>query len=214
MAKPAPDIENIFSQAERLLNEEGEIGLSMRNLASRVGCSPVSLYKHIGKRDDLLDGIISRFFKSIDFEIPSEGGWQSKVLHWARQIRIAYLMSPGVVLILRPNTRWTVEATISKQLYQIFKSAGFGESQSTSLCRTFMWQVTALSAMEVLSLSTTEAPLKKPFKPLSNETFHEQLAVRHTLEMACEIFDYSVALMVDGVDREKRAGLLPAVLRK
>jgi len=211
VAKPAPDIESVYAEACQLLNEQGEAGLSMRNLAHRAGCSPMSLYTHIGKRDDLLEGIVQRFFQSIDIQVPAGGGWQQQVLEWARQLRAAYLDSPGIVAILRPGARWAVEATVSKQLYRLLLDAGFDETTATSLCRTFFWQVTALSTMEVMSGKQPAASSKS--KPVETGQYHRQLAKKHTLQMAGDIFDYSIALMLDGIDRENRSGNPPTVLR-
>lgn len=211
MPKPVPNIEHIYAVASQLLNENGEEGLTMRDLANSAGCSPTSLYAHIGKRDDLLNGIVMRFFSSIDIELPVSGRWQIKVLSWARQMRAAYLINPGIVSVLRPKARWAVEATVSKQLFQIWNAAGFDDETATSLCRTFVWQVTALAAMEALSSRAGNAPIKRR-RVMPNE-YHRQLAGKHTLEMSGEIFDYSIALMIDGIDRENRSGNPPTVLR-
>ncbi len=215
MPRPAPDIEVIFSEAAALLREEGEQGLSMRALASRVGCSPMSLYTHIGKRQDLVDGMILRFFRSILLEVPDTGSWQSRVFLWACSLREAYLAFPGIVPLIRPDTRWVVETTISRQLYRILLSAGFSEAHAIALCRTLMWQVTALSMLEVRSEGVEhDVDIRSGRLVPEGEgtALHRMLAGHHTLEMTGPIFSYLLGLIIDGVARERRTGKRPSVL--
>lgn len=209
MPRPAPDIEYIYQQATTLLQQRGEAGLSMRNVAERVGCSPMSLYTHIGKRDDLIDGIVLRFFQSVDIHVPPQGSWQQKVLHWSRKLRAAFLANPGVVPLIKPKARWTVEATVSKKLYQVFTAAGFDKYEAASLCRSFMWQVTAIASLEVVSLEYRGSVRDRIS---SKGSFHHRLARSHTLEMTEGIFDYTISLMIEGLAKEKRAGQVSALM--
>lgn len=209
MPRPAPDIEHIYREANKLLQQQGEAGLSIRHLAAKVGCSPMSLYAHIGKREDLIDGIVLRFFQSVDIDIPEQGNWQQKVLHWARKVRAAFLANPGVVPLIKPKARWTLETTISKQLYQILFAAGFEKFEATSLCRTLMWQVTATVMLEVVSLEYVDG---KPGRKSSSEKFHQRLAKSHTLEMTEGIFDYTISLMLEGLAKEKRVGSVSVLM--
>lgn len=46
--------QEILDEAERLIREEGFPGLTMRRLASRLGCAPMSLYSYFADKEALL----------------------------------------------------------------------------------------------------------------------------------------------------------------
>ena len=210
MAKPAPDIDDIFRQARHLLNQGGEDALSMRQLAKRAGCSPMSLYNHIGRREELLEGVVYRFFANIDVDanIPNEGSWQEKAFFWATQLHHAYLENPGIVSILKPGSRWPVSTTISSKLHSILLDGGFDNTMAISLCRTLFWQVTALSALEALARPSGQLRTHP-----EHATYHTRLASTHTREMTSEIFEYTLASIIDSVSEELHRGTLPSALR-
>jgi AcrR family transcriptional regulator len=67
--RPAPgaglEREAILKQALALLDEGGGQGLTMRALAARLGVSPMSLYRHVGDRDALLQALSDRVYAQV-----------------------------------------------------------------------------------------------------------------------------------------------------
>jgi AcrR family transcriptional regulator len=53
--------EEIMDQAVRLIAENGIQGLTVRNLAKRIGVSEPALYRHFDSKTDILLGILDRF---------------------------------------------------------------------------------------------------------------------------------------------------------
>jgi AcrR family transcriptional regulator len=62
--------DGVVAAAVELADDVGLDGLTMRELASRVGLKPVSLYHHVDDKDDLLDGMIDAVFAEI--ELPTD----------------------------------------------------------------------------------------------------------------------------------------------
>ena len=54
--------EDVLAEACAILAEEGPNGLSMRKLAHRMGCAPMSLYAHFRDKHDLLTALAHRGF--------------------------------------------------------------------------------------------------------------------------------------------------------
>ena len=54
---PSLSRERILAAAVELADEAGIEALSMRRLGQRLGVDPMSLYYHVGDKDDLLDGL-------------------------------------------------------------------------------------------------------------------------------------------------------------
>lgn len=57
---PKLDSEIVLDEAARLLDAEGADAVTMRRLATRLGVSPMALYRHVGDRDELLLTLVDR----------------------------------------------------------------------------------------------------------------------------------------------------------
>jgi AcrR family transcriptional regulator len=70
--------EEIVRAAVQVADKGGFDSLSMRNLANELGSAPMSLYRHVRNKEDLLDGMIDIVFSEI--RDPSlEGEWKSEL---------------------------------------------------------------------------------------------------------------------------------------
>ncbi len=54
--------EDVLAEARAILAEDGPDGLSMRKLAHRLGCAPMSLYAHFRDKHDLLTALANQGF--------------------------------------------------------------------------------------------------------------------------------------------------------
>jgi AcrR family transcriptional regulator len=48
----------VIDAAVALADQQGLEGLMMRNVAHRLRSEPVSLYRHVGTKEDLIDGMV------------------------------------------------------------------------------------------------------------------------------------------------------------
>lgn len=69
--------EAIIEEALLLLNEQGLAGVSLRNLARRLGISAPSLYWHFPDKGALLAAMIERLFDAGLRAVPAHRDWQS-----------------------------------------------------------------------------------------------------------------------------------------
>ena len=67
--------ERVLQAALVLADREGLDGLSMRRLGKALGVEAMSLYNHVGGKEDLIDGLVDIVFSEID--IPADGDWKS-----------------------------------------------------------------------------------------------------------------------------------------
>jgi AcrR family transcriptional regulator len=78
----------VLQAAVALADERGAQGLTMRKLAKELGVEAMSLYNHVGGKDDLLDGMIDLVFGEI--EAPEPGGdWKAELRKRAVSTRAA-----------------------------------------------------------------------------------------------------------------------------
>jgi AcrR family transcriptional regulator len=68
--------ERVLRTAVAIADESGIESVSMRNLAQQLGVDPMSLYKHVANKDDLLDGMVDMIVAEIDLT-PSGEDWKA-----------------------------------------------------------------------------------------------------------------------------------------
>jgi AcrR family transcriptional regulator len=55
----------VLTAAVALADERGLEGVSMRHLADALGVVPMALYKHVGDKEDLLDGMVEHLLTGL-----------------------------------------------------------------------------------------------------------------------------------------------------
>ena len=80
--------DRIVAAAVELASVEGLGALSMRTLADQLGTAPMSLYRHVANKEDLLDAMIDVVFGEID--VPSgQLDWKAEMRQRAIETRAA-----------------------------------------------------------------------------------------------------------------------------
>jgi AcrR family transcriptional regulator len=80
--------ERIVAAAVELADSGGLDALSMRTLADELGTAPMSLYRHVANKEDLLDSMIDVVFA--EAEVPSGGqDWKAEMRSRAMATRAA-----------------------------------------------------------------------------------------------------------------------------
>jgi AcrR family transcriptional regulator len=94
--------ESILRAAVRLADEEGFDGLSMRKLAEGFGATAMALYRHVGNKDDLLDGMVDVVFGEV--ETPSGIGWKAAMRKRAASMRTTLLRHPWAIGVMESRS--------------------------------------------------------------------------------------------------------------
>lgn len=98
-ARPALTRERALRAAVALADGDGIDAVSMRNLAARLGVTPMALYKHVANKEDLLSGMIDTIIASYD--PPTAGGdWQTAVRDRILSARRVLLRHPWARLVI------------------------------------------------------------------------------------------------------------------
>lgn len=88
----------IASHAERLFQEEGYSAISMRRLASEIGCSPMTLYKYYENKIEILRQLWAQIFKTLFDQIertkPRDGSSTQALAHIAKTYVAYWLDHP------------------------------------------------------------------------------------------------------------------------
>ncbi|MCP3801277.1 TetR/AcrR family transcriptional regulator C-terminal domain-containing protein [Allokutzneria sp. A3M-2-11 16] len=111
----------ITTTAIRVADAEGLEAVSMRRLATELAVGPMSLYRHIAGKEELVHLMLRQVFRTRPLPDPPPRGWRERLnvvcrLQWALYRAHAWL--PELISVTRPllipeamlHTEWTMEA--------------------------------------------------------------------------------------------------------
>lgn len=150
MAKPLIAVETIYDAALKLLDEQGPEALSARNLAAELKCSTRTLYQQVGKRDELIAGLVRHHLSGLQLEFQAQTRWQDTVLDWARGLRGALLAHPNLARLMTTEHRGPVAEYVSALLKTLLEH-GFDEELALRSCRVLVNIAVSLSLSEIIA---------------------------------------------------------------
>jgi AcrR family transcriptional regulator len=122
----------VLEAAIKVADEGGLEALTMRRLADELGAEAMSLYYHVAKKDDVLDGIIDVIVTEINevvscIDVPATGAnWKNAVrrrILAARQVLLRHPWAPQVL-----ETRTTMSMPVLRyhdELLGLMRDGGF-----------------------------------------------------------------------------------------
>ena len=90
-------LERIVEAAIAIADADGIAALSMARLAERLGSAPMSLYRYVSNKDELLIFMMDAA-PGPPPELPT-GEWRAALLAWARALRAVYYAHPWILQV-------------------------------------------------------------------------------------------------------------------
>ena len=152
--KPALSLDRIVDAAVRVADAEGLDAVSMGRVAAELGAAPMSLYRHVSSKEELLTLMVDAAWgPGPDAPGPGLGeGWRAGLSRWAWALRAGARRHPWVVRIplnglpIMPN-----EVAWFENALACLAGTGLSEARKAS--------VIMLLAGYVRNLATTEADI-------------------------------------------------------
>jgi AcrR family transcriptional regulator len=94
------DAERIVAAAITVADTEGLAALSMRRVAAELGTAPMSLYRHVADKDDLLLQMMNVVFTEIRFVADPADGWRPRLEGSARTMWACFRRHPWLASAL------------------------------------------------------------------------------------------------------------------
>ncbi|MFF4617970.1 TetR/AcrR family transcriptional regulator C-terminal domain-containing protein [Nonomuraea jabiensis] len=121
LPKQALNREQLLRTAIKIADVEGLDAVSMRRLAAELGAGPMSLYRHVENKDELVTQMVDEVFGEPELPVPGPDGWRAKLELISRrqwQLVRRHLWLPRAVSFTRPllvpnmmaHTEWTLRA--------------------------------------------------------------------------------------------------------
>jgi DNA-binding transcriptional regulator YhcF (GntR family) len=119
--KQALNRKQVLRTAIAIADIEGLDAVSMRRLGAELGVGPMSLYRHVANKDELVTQMVDEAFGEPELPIPGPEGWRAKLELISRQqweLSRRHLWLPRAVSFTRPllvpnmtaHTEWTLRA--------------------------------------------------------------------------------------------------------
>jgi AcrR family transcriptional regulator len=142
------DREAVVRAAIALADERGLEAVGVRQVAERLGVTPMALYRHVGGKDGLLDGVADALYAEIELPRPDDDGWEGLALvaRSTRSVLLAHAWSVPLFSrpLVGPHTRALPEA-----LRAALRRAGFSARETDELHHQLANLLFALVAPEL-----------------------------------------------------------------
>jgi AcrR family transcriptional regulator len=174
-----------------ILRERGLDAVSMRNVADRLGVSPMPLYTRVGNKAALIDAVADHLLTDLAPAAAADEAWPEYAERWCRELRHRLKLTPDSRLYLGAARDAYVEA--SRPLIAAMRDGGLSADAAVQACRVLMWATVGFVAMEQGSgVHDTEARRGR----LSGSN-----PAGVTAAEADELFDLHVGLITSGLAR-------------
>ena len=151
--KPALSLPRIVDAAVRIADAEGLDAVSMGRVAAELGAAPMSLYRHVSAKEELLDLMVDAAWGDPPGPLAPGENWRAGLSRWAWALRASGRRHP-----------WVVRIPISGLPIMPREVAWFEDAlacmRDTGLTEARKGSVVMLLAGFVRNLATTEADIE------------------------------------------------------
>ncbi|MGV9541700.1 TetR/AcrR family transcriptional regulator [Nocardia beijingensis] len=197
----------ILAAADSVIEAEGVAKLTMRRLATELGCTPMALYHHVRDKEDLLRLLLNEYADQVVWpDLPEEPRERVRVA--ARAMRDVLAARPWIVEILAADDLLGVSALwVSESIVDGFVAGGLPLDRAAQAYRV-IWHYTA-GDLIVRARSARRAAEDRPtfraqvFAELDAETYPRLAALGSDyLSLAArDTYDLGLDALIDGLLR-------------
>ena len=125
--------EDIVQAAVRIVTAGGDEELSIRGLAASLGVAPMSLYRHIRDKDDLLDEVVDRLLAGAWRPAVAEDDWQAWTIEAASRLRAFLVAQPAALHVYLTHPVVSAAAVDRMNaMMRVLRQTGIGEVTARS----------------------------------------------------------------------------------
>ncbi len=95
--RPGRTIQEIGAAGAAVADRDGLDGVSMKSVGAELGMTPMSLYRYVDAKDELLALMADVGYGSVDLALVTEGPWRRRLAGWARHLADRLLEHPWIL---------------------------------------------------------------------------------------------------------------------
>lgn len=162
----------IVQAALRYIDRDGAQGLTMRALAHELGVAPMSLYRYVTGREDLLEAVVAQLLEDVRHDLDSDlaktwQGYLQTLAHAVRRIAVEHASAFPLVATRHPAAPWLRPPLRSLDLVEDFLETlgqhGFTDQQSAGAYRAFSSFLLGQLLLESATRGAKTSPIEMPF---------------------------------------------------
>jgi AcrR family transcriptional regulator len=215
-ARPVLTRERIVAAATSLVDEAGPDTLTMRAVAQRLGAGAMSLYRHVGSREELLDLVLQAMAAEVP-ETPLTGTWRADLAAIARDVRAGLVRRPHLTVLLTSRAgRGAAELPMLERTFTVLRAAGFAPRQAVLanhalgnyVAGVALWEAVGLSGATGEERAQRRRAAAEATAALPPDRFPSLAWVGEDLVAASldERFEFGLAALLDGFELRLAAG--------
>jgi AcrR family transcriptional regulator len=160
----------VLVEALALADEQGLDAVTMAAVAERLAVTPMALYRHVGNKADLLDGLVEELLTEFP-PPPAEVPWPQRLSIMAANVRASAHRHPSVFPLLLQRPATTEEAQVTRQaIYAALGEAGVPKVRVAQVERLLSTAILGFAVSEVAGRFRhhTRRQLDADFQALQN----------------------------------------------
>jgi AcrR family transcriptional regulator len=122
----------VLAEALALGDAHGFEAVTIRGLADRLGVTPMALYRHVGDKEGLLDGLADLLYSELRIDDPATDWW-SRLADLARSTRQVLLDHPWAVPLFSRPLAGRHAVALGSALQEALQAAGFSTAEASEL---------------------------------------------------------------------------------
>ena len=119
----------VVDAATRVVRAGGYEHMTIRSLAGELGVSPMSLYRHVRDKDDLLDEVVDRLLSEVWRPRVPEDDWRAWIAEAADKLRHFLVSQPAALRVYLGHPVVSASAIARMEaMMRVLGEAGLGEA--------------------------------------------------------------------------------------
>lgn len=138
----------VLAAALALGDADGFEAVTIRGVADRLDVTPMALYRHVGDKDGLLDGLADALYAMLRIPAPADDWWEG-LAGLARSARAVLLEHPWAVPLFSRPLAGPHALALGSALAAALRTAGFSSREAAELHEQLSDMVFALVRPEL-----------------------------------------------------------------
>lgn len=210
LPRGALDRETVVAAALEIADRDGLSGVTMARVAEALGGSPMSLYRHLRDKRELLDAVADLALSEVPAIAQDGRPWRVRLEEFAMESRRNALRHPALIEIHLENyVRGPGAAAVGLDCIDLLHEAGFDKDSSIRGFMTLRNHIIGAMAWEISRFRRgTEVFAQEVVDILVHEDTPEDSPLRRFSQVVTEDpeaqFRFGVSRLLDGFEAELR----------
>lgn len=150
LPRGALDRETVVAAALEIADRDGLSGVTMARVAEALGASPMSLYRHLHDKQELLDALADLALSEVPAIAHDGRRWRVRLEEFALESRRNALRHPALIEIHLDNyVRGPAAAAVGLECIALLQEAGFDDDAAIRAYMAFRNHVLGAMAWEI-----------------------------------------------------------------